>query len=198
MSARSPTRFVFVRHGETDWNRRPRFRGHVDVPLNSHGIRQAELVGDRLAALGIAAIYASPLSRTIRTAEAVAVHHELAVIAEPGLIDMDFGAWHGRTPAARPQRTDPGAIRHAGRPPRVGRAIPGGERLADVQRGCSRRSPPWRVAIGPTVVLVSHDIVGRVLACTALGVPLGRALAHPARQCRISIFEHDGRTVSAP
>lgn len=36
------TRFLLVRHGQTEWNRVERFRGHADVPLNETGLAQAE------------------------------------------------------------------------------------------------------------------------------------------------------------
>lgn len=192
----SPTRFLFVRHGETAWNRHPRFRGRVDVPLNRTGVRQAERVGNRLADIRLAAIYASPLARTIRTAEAIADHHDLAVIAAPEIIDMDFGAWHGRTPAAV-RRTDP--RRHARwRTAPSSVRVPGGERLTDVQR----RATDGLTALarrhrGTTVAVVSHDIVGRVLVCTALGVSLDAVWRVPQDNAALSILDHDGRALAA-
>jgi len=47
------TRFLFVRHGETEWNRVLRFRGRADVPLNATGRAQARRVAALAALLGL-------------------------------------------------------------------------------------------------------------------------------------------------
>jgi len=60
--------FCLVRHGETDWNRDKRIQGHLDVPLNDTGRRQALAVRRALAGIPFAAHYASDLARTLETA----------------------------------------------------------------------------------------------------------------------------------
>ena len=193
---RGATRFVFVRHGETDWNRRPRFRGHVDVPLNRTGIRQAMLAGRRLASLDVAAVYTSPLGRTTQTAHAVAAPHALRVTTEPGLIDMDFGTWHGQSPA-QVRRADPARYRRwLTAPDRV--RIAGGETLDQVHaRTLALLAALQRRHRGETVVLVSHDIVGRVLVCIALDISLGGLWRVPQDNAAVSVFDHDGRSLTA-
>ena len=58
------TRFILIRHGQTEWNRgAERFRGRADVPLNDFGRAQAQKIAARLANEKIAAIYASPPTR---------------------------------------------------------------------------------------------------------------------------------------
>ena len=64
--------FWFLRHGETDWNARGVSQGNVDVPLNATGMAQAHAAAALLRHRGIAALVASPLSRTRVTAEIVA------------------------------------------------------------------------------------------------------------------------------
>lgn len=61
-----------VRHGETEWNRTGRYQGTTDIPLNDIGLEQARLVAQRLAAEHWDAIIASPLSRALETARAIA------------------------------------------------------------------------------------------------------------------------------
>ncbi len=68
-------RLYLVRHGETESNRRGLALGRDDVPLNEHGVWQAERVGRALASEPLVAAYSSPLRRALDTAGAVAGHH---------------------------------------------------------------------------------------------------------------------------
>ena len=83
-------RVVLVRHGRTAWNRVERFRGRADVPLDDMGLGQAEATARRVATeWQPAAIYCSPLSRTVQTAVAIGRHCGLQAQPWPDLIDID-------------------------------------------------------------------------------------------------------------
>ena len=60
---------VFVRHGESLWNKANRFSGWVDVPLNQKGVNEAILAGQRLKNAGFTfdIAYTSMLKRAICT-----------------------------------------------------------------------------------------------------------------------------------
>jgi phosphoserine phosphatase len=93
------TTILLVRHGQTEWNRVERFRGLADILLNEAGLQQAKATGRRLAAQWQpTAIYSSPLSRAVKTAEAIGRHLGLPVKIHPGLADIDYGEWQGLTP----------------------------------------------------------------------------------------------------
>ena len=95
------TVLLLVRHGETDWNAEGRLQGHTDTPLNDYGRRQAASLAEQLAGDGIAAIYASDLSRARETAEIVGGRIGLPVSVEPDLREKNWGSWEGLTPAER-------------------------------------------------------------------------------------------------
>jgi 2,3-bisphosphoglycerate-dependent phosphoglycerate mutase len=62
---------VLLRHGQSRWNIQQRFTGWVDVDLTETGEAQAGRAGELIKANGLAldAVYASVLTRAIRTAD---------------------------------------------------------------------------------------------------------------------------------
>jgi len=71
--------------------------GHTPgVHLSRQGQQQAQQLVARLAALPIAAIYSSPLERTMQTAQALASRLNLPVQASASFAEIDFGEWSGQ------------------------------------------------------------------------------------------------------
>lgn len=127
------TRIILVRHGQTEWNRIERFRGRADVPLNETGLAQAEAAGERVAQTWQpVAVYTSPLSRSVKTAQAIAKHFNLPVQIHPGLADIDYGEWQGLTPEEASQRWPEQIDAWYQHPEQA--QIPGGETLADLRQ----------------------------------------------------------------
>jgi probable phosphoglycerate mutase len=94
-SPKPPTRLVLVRHAVTA-HTGPKLSGRMPgVDLSERGVEQAEATAARLAAHPIAAIYASPIERTMQTAERIAKHHGLDVQELQGVIEADYGDWTG-------------------------------------------------------------------------------------------------------
>lgn len=93
-----PTRILAIRHGETAWNVNTRLQGHLDIPLNDAGLRQAEHLARALVEREVVnAIYASDLSRAHATAQAIAQSMDQAVSVHVGLRERHFGSFQGRT-----------------------------------------------------------------------------------------------------
>jgi broad specificity phosphatase PhoE len=163
----STTHFIFVRHGQTDWNRENRYRGRADIPLNATGIEQAVRAASALAGVPFTAIYASPLRRTTLTAELIANSHGLPVTPCESLIDLNYGDWQGRLPSD----LDP-AQQALWRTQPDGVVIPNGESLDQARtRVMTLIDDLSRQHRGATVLLVSHDLIGKVLVCGLIDAP---------------------------
>lgn len=87
-----------VRHGQTVLNQDIRFRGQRDLPLNATGRREALATARALAEHRIEAVYSSPLARALEVGTAIAAGSGLDdVIADGGLLNLDYGRWEGLT-----------------------------------------------------------------------------------------------------
>jgi broad specificity phosphatase PhoE len=185
------TKFIMVRHGQTEWNRVERFRGRVDVPLNEVGLAQAEATGRRVAEeWQPAAVYSSPLSRAVKTAEAIARHFNLAIQIHPGLIDLDFGQWQGFTPEEVRERWP--ELAHAWYTTPNVVQFPDGENL-DVVR--ERAMPTVRelssLHSDQTIVLAAHTDINRIILLGILGLGNERLWRLRQENCAINVFEYD-------
>lgn len=89
------TRLVFVRHGQTDFNRDRRLQGQIDIPLNNVGRRQAAELARSVLQEAPDVIVASPLARAHDTALAVSEVCDLEVTTDPAFIERGFGVWEG-------------------------------------------------------------------------------------------------------
>jgi broad specificity phosphatase PhoE len=185
------TRLILVRHGQTDWNVRERYRGRLDVPLNPTGIHQAQLTARRIAeSWKVTAVYSSPLRRALATAQAIAAAQSLSVTVVTDLADVNFGSWEGLSPdEVRARWPDLFAAWHSA--PHTVR-LPGGETLDEVRQRC--HAALGRIAsvhAEQTVVAVAHTDYNRVLVLTVLGLGSDRLWRLRQDNCAINEIEID-------
>lgn len=168
---------VFIRHGETDWNRQGRLQGGQDIPLNATGERQAarngRVLAEVMAQAGVApdgfAFVASPLSRCVATMgfvrRGLGLPQAQGVAFDDRLREITFGRWEGHTldelAAREPQAV---AARHADK---WGYVPPGGESYAML----AARIRPWLEGLDRPTVAVSHGGVSRVVRGLLFGLP---------------------------
>ena len=91
MTEQKTTRIYMVRHGATKLSAEDRFAGAVDVELSDEGKFQAGQLAARLADDPIAAVYCSPMTRTIQTATILAEPHNIPLIHREGLKEINHG-----------------------------------------------------------------------------------------------------------
>jgi probable phosphoglycerate mutase len=174
------TRVLFVRHGETTWNREGRVQGWASTPLTGRGRDQARETGVSLREADVDRVVSSDLRRAQETARLVCegTHSTESTDERPGVDaslsferawrERDFGDVQG---LARPTVAD----RHDGFDPDDSlvavESVPGGESLADFRR---RVVAGWESLLAGldagTVAVVTHggplravyaDITGR-------------------------------------
>lgn len=92
-----PRSFYFLRHGETDWNRERRLQGWTDTPLNDTGRAQAEAAIEKLRALDIHRIVASPLARAHDTALIVNAVLQKPLAVDACLKERGYGVFEGKS-----------------------------------------------------------------------------------------------------
>lgn len=156
------TRILLVRHAPTP-ETGTRLTGRIPgVSLGEEGERTARTTSRVLAGLDLAAVYSSPIERTVETALIVAEPHGLSPVLEPGLTEVDFGAWTGQ---------DLDTLRRSGLWPSVQAnparfRFPEGESFVEAQTRAVASLEKIADELGDgTAVAVSHsDIIKLVLA----------------------------------
>jgi len=164
-----PAVTLLLRHGQTPMSVQKRYAGRSDVPLTDAGVAQAAAAAKRLESAGIDAIVASPLQRTVQTAEQVAEVTGLPVVTEDGFRETDFGDWEGLTFAEVRARW-PSEMTAWLADPQV--APPGGESFAEVSERVT--AALQRVLAGRTgqrILIVSHVTPIKTLVAAALLAP---------------------------
>src|SRR5207245_3984167 len=91
------TRVFMVRHGATVLSAEDRFDGATDVALSDEGREQTRRLAQRLSHEQITAVYASPLGRTVETAQILAAPHKLEVQTRDGFREINHGRWEQMT-----------------------------------------------------------------------------------------------------
>jgi broad specificity phosphatase PhoE len=161
------TRIVLIRHGQTEWNRIERFRGHIDVPLNDDGHRQAQMVARRLSSWHINGVYSSPLARALQTADPIAEACGRSVSLLDGITDVDYGSWAGLSPEEAASQYPELFETWLENPQLI--HFPGGESLEQVEsRALATLEEVCSAHRGKSIAMVSHVVVNRVLICGAL------------------------------
>ena len=185
--------FVFIRHGETDWNVEGRLQGQRDIPLNDTGRAQARRNGTAIEAAMPEAVgfdfIASPLSRSRETMEiaraAMGLRPE-SYATDDRLKELTFGAWEGFT--GEDLREVSAELIAAREKDKWGFLPPGGESY----RILSERVAAWLGDILRPTFVVSHGGVGRVLRRMLLDLDPIESVSMLFPQDKVLVFK-DGR-----
>jgi probable phosphoglycerate mutase len=186
------TTILLIRHGETAWNAVRRLQGHIDIPLNQVGTRQAAALARALAAETLDAIVSSDLQRAMQTAQAVAaLHPGVTLQTTAQLRERAYGVFEGMLyQEIQQQYPDDFALWQARE---VEAVMPHGERLAESFHQFYDRAIAGLHAVaahhpGQTVAVVAH---GGVLECAyreAQGIQLDSPRDFQVKNASINRF----------
>ena len=140
----------FMRHGLSVMNQQGLFSGRNDTPLAEEGIKQCEDAAKIIKGLGIDAIVASPMERTIESAKIIAkdIGYPLdKIIVSELFVERSFGPLEGTTYRPRYDLDDTKGVEHS--KDIIKRAKAGLRMLKGLDADC--------------ILVVSHGALGRAL-----------------------------------
>ena len=186
---------LLIRHGENDVMHR-RLTGRMpEVHLNKRGCEQAEQLAEMLKDAPIKAIYSSPLERAVETADPLARRLGLPVQIAPGLIEVNYGDWQGRTYKQlrrlrlwKQLQQSPGSIR-----------FPRGESLVEVQQRALQEIESHFDEANDVVAFFAHADIVRLVMAHYLNMRIDdyqRLVIHPASVSIVQITEENTRVLA--
>ena len=183
----TPTLTLLGRHGATAYSLEKRFSGSggADPALAPLGEQQAEALAREIAARGgVDAIVASPLLRTLQTAERVAHATGAAIDIEPGIAECSFGEWDGYTFAEVNERWP---VELAAWLASTDVAPPGGESFAECRDRVdrARRDVLTRHA-GQRVAVISHVTPIKLMTGICVDAPLSSLYRMELAPCSLT------------
>jgi probable phosphomutase (TIGR03848 family) len=188
---------LLVRHGRTSANEKGILAGSAPgTVLDTRGIEQAQALADLLAGYEVSAIIASPLERTMQTAEVLATSlvsksgTALEISSEPALAECEYGDWTGRSLAELAKEEMWRAVQD--HPASV--IFPGtdGESMANMAQRAVGAIRRWNDLLGPDAVYVavSHGDVIKAILADALGMHLDLFQRIGADPCSVSVVNY--------
>jgi broad specificity phosphatase PhoE len=184
----------FLRHGETVYSQTGGYCGHLDPDLTDAGHLMAKAFAEAHRTLPWAAIYASPMKRTIATAKPLCDAIALDMQLRDGLKEIRYGEWEGKTQEEVKQNYPDVYVHWMTEP--AWNAPPGGETAVEI----ASRASLVVAEIEETyqegnVLVVSHKATIRIILCSLLGIDLGRyrdRLDMPAASISVVKFDRYG------
>lgn len=189
------TTLYLIRHGATEGNHEKRYKGSIDVPISQEGIEQvrrtAEFIRAELQGGSLSAVYSSPLSRALNSAELIAAPYGLEPVVDDNLRERHFGIWEGMT-FAEIREKYPVEFKGWADNPLEHSPVEGESSIAvrdrivpAVEEIVSRHSDE-------EIAIVAHGGVNRVILCHLLGMPLEYMFRIEQDNAAVSIIKfHD-------
>jgi len=180
-------KIYLVRHGQTSWNLEGKTQGSKDSILTSLGLKQAEMLGQRLNKIQFDAIYCSPLKRARSTAQIISNMQNLECILDDRLVEMNFGEWEGLT-SVEIQKNYPDNFKVWREQPHIAK-IPKGETLEIAQSRMIEFVNNIIESDKQNILVVSHGTTIRLLLLNILSMDLKHYYKLKQDNCAINLIE---------
>jgi broad specificity phosphatase PhoE len=162
-----------ARHGQTAYNHEGRFQGHLPVPLDATGRRQAAVLAEIAARHHWGSLWSSTLQRARDTTAVVAARIGLEPRFDARFAETDAGDWSGRS-FADVRAEDPDAFA-AFQATAAGFRFPGGESYGEHLA---------RVADGLRAIRATPDALPALVICHGGSIRLAIVAEHGDEQAR--------------
>lgn len=191
-----------IRHGKTEGDGVKRYKGSLDVPMSGIGAKQIEaasrFINNDLAVNGarLAAVYSSPLSRAVKSADIIASPHGLAPIMIDDLKERNFGEWEGMS-FDEIEAAHPDAFKAWAKDP-LNHSPVGGESTREVDQRASRALEEIlsKHKSDCSIAITAHGGINRAILCRLLGMPLKNIFRIEQNHGCVNVVEiHDGLPV---
>lgn len=169
-----------ARHGQTTWNLEGRSQGRLDSPLTPEGVRQVRRNAAAVRCEPVDALFASPMGRARTSAAAFASVLGLPVRVLDELSEVDHGELSGLTNAEKTAAWP--ELAEARQRDKYFFRFPGGESYADADARAGRALARIADSGARAPLLVSHEMIGRMLLKNLAGLDSAQALRlkHPS------------------
>ncbi len=191
------TKVYLIRHGETEGSEVKRYKGSIDVPLSEEGLRQMGETADFIAeslrnssdlmnknylreihdissitGAALHAVYCSPLTRALKSAEMIARPHGLKTSIVNDLRERSFGIWEGMSFMEIKEKYPAEFEAWAGNP--IKYSPMGGESTIEVRNRvlAALNEILKNHSSQNNIAIVAHGGVNRIILCEIMGIPL--------------------------
>lgn len=185
-------RIILIRHGETQWNIEGRYQGQEDTHLSERGLKQGHLVAEGLKDTPIDVAISSPLERSYMTCKFCADLHQLPVLKDERLLEINHGEWEGCLAGEIEAEYPMEFSQWHKQPQLVTMPGPGGESLEDVRRRVRDAFNEYAAIYpGKTVLVAAHDAVNKAIICDIMGLDMSHFWQIKQDNTCINVLEYD-------
>lgn len=186
------TKLIIVRHCQAQGNLERFFQGKIDSEITQKGRAQIGAVSELLSAEPIDVFYTSSLRRARQTADGINLYHDVPIITDDRVAEINAGKWEGRY-LTDIEKEYPQAYSDWCNEPSVFQA-PDGESMKQVyDRMKAAVDDIIKDNDGKTVCIVSHGCAIKCLMCYLHGWEVDNIAAVPiGTNTAVNVVKADG------